>query len=139
MKIDGTRPIAPAQRRDRAKSSDQGGFEPSGESAKARGGAPLGGPASVASVDALLALQGGWDERDPREQAAGRAFDLLDILDDIKIGLLGGGIPRAKLDQLVRALGETRESTGDERLESLLDEVETRARVELAKREASLV
>ena len=138
MKIDGTRPLAPASRRERAKSDKTSSFETSGEAGQARSSGGMSQASGVTSVDALLALQGDWQDENPKQQAAGRAFNLLDILDEIKIGLLEGGIPTAKLNQLIRALGEPREATGDEKLEGLLDEVETRARVELAKHESAL-
>jgi len=91
----------------------------------------------VASIDALLALQG-EDFEGARRRAAGRAFTLLDILDDIKIALLEGGVPAAKLNALLGALSATRDDTHDARLETVLDEVETRAMVELAKYESRL-
>lgn len=121
------------------RAKDKGGarFETTGETGAARragGAAPTVG---VSSVDALLALQG-EDSGALRERATGRAFTLLDILDEIKIALLEGGLPRAKLTELLGALNVTRDDTRDARLESVLDEVETRARVELAKHESLL-
>jgi len=93
------------------------------------------GPTGVASLDALLALQevGGPLER--RRRAVRRAGRILDVLDEVKLSLLEGGLPPAALDRLVSAIREERGGTDDPNLEGLLDEIETRAAVELAKLE----
>ncbi|BDX00198.1 hypothetical protein MACH15_19500 [Maricaulis maris] len=88
---------------------------------------------SVQSVDAILALQGVEDFTHARKRATDRAFDVLDMLDEFKIALLEGGLPRAKLVALMDLLQTRRDATNDARLEAALDEVETRAAVELAK------
>lgn len=98
--------------------------------------AGTGPVASVGSVEALLALQGDHDETGARQRATERAFSLLDVLDDLKIALLDGGVPRSKLLRLMDLLKARRESVSDPRLEAMLDEVETRAAVELAKYDA---
>lgn len=97
------------------------------------GAAGAGGASAVSSVDALLALQEVGDLDAAREQASRRAFSLLDVLDDLKLALLEGGLPPAKLNALMRLLQSDRLSTGDPRLERALDDIETRAAVELAK------
>ena len=136
MKIESNRPVAPTARRAKLSSNAGATFSPEDTASETPTASGLGGAASLNSVDALLALQGQSDDRSPEDRATGRAFTLLDILDDVKIGLLEGGIPHQKLRQLVGALGSERAMTGSPRLEGLLDEVETRARVELAKHES---
>ena len=91
--------------------------------------------AAVMGVDALLTLQdiGGPLER--RRRAVGRAGRLLDILDQVKVALLDGELSTHDLQRLQRALREQRDATDDPRLEGLLDEIETRAAVDLAKLE----
>lgn len=93
------------------------------------------GPTGVGSLDALLALQevGGPLER--RRRAVRRAGRILDVLDEVKMALLDGGLPPAALERLMAAICEERGGTEDARLEGLLDEIETRAAVELAKLE----
>jgi hypothetical protein len=49
--------------------------------------------------------------------------------------LLAGGIPRATLNRLANAVTRRRESFADPHLQSVLDEIELRAHVELAKLE----
>lgn len=97
--------------------------------------AATGGASALTSVDAILALQGVGDFTQARKQATERALSLLDVLDDLKLALLEGGIPRARLVKLMDLLQSRREATNDNRLEAVLDEVETRAAVELAKLE----
>jgi hypothetical protein len=93
------------------------------------------GPTGVASLDVLLALQevGGPLER--RRKAVRRAGRILDVLDEVKLALLDGGLPPAALERLIAAIREERSGTEDPRLEDLLDEIETRAAVEMAKLE----
>ena len=105
----------------------------------AAGPAPVAGAAGVsgvASVDALLALQatGGAPER--RRRAVRRAGRILDVLDEVRIALLGGEFDQSALERLRRAVREERDQTDDPALEAVLDEIETRAAVELAKHEA---
>ncbi|MAK65153.1 MAG: flagellar biosynthesis protein FlgI [Maricaulis sp.] len=103
---------------------------------QASGSAPMSGASavsSVQSVDAILALQGVEDATQAKKKATERAMSLLDVLDELKIGLLEGGLPRSKLVALMNLLQTRRDQTHDAQLEAALDEVETRAAVELAK------
>ena len=102
----------------------------------AAGAAPTAraaGVTGVASLDALLALQemGGPLER--RRKAVGRAGRILDVLDDLRIAVIDGEVSGAHLNHLMRAVRGQRENTEDPRLEGVLDEIEMRAAVELAK------
>jgi hypothetical protein len=117
------------------------GFEPtSAAGVGAAGGASsASGVARVSSLEALIALQevGGPLER--RRRALGRASQILDALEDLKTDLLEGRVTPGALDALTRAVREQRALTDDPRLEALLDEIETRAAVELAKLEGARV
>ena len=106
--------------------------------------APAAGPSQSAGVsassammgvEALLTLQDVGGPLERRRRAVGRASRLLDVLEGLKIALLEGQITGADLDRLQRAIREQRSATDDPRLEGLLDEIETRAAVELAKLE----
>lgn len=89
----------------------------------------------VGSLDALLALQevGGPLER--RRKAVRRAGVILDVLDDLKIAVLDGGVEPATLGRLIEAVRQERGRTGEPGLDDVLEEIETRAAVELAKLE----
>lgn len=94
----------------------------------------VSGAVSLGSVEALLSIQ---ETPDPgqRSKSAGfkRAEDLLDRLDDVRVGLLLGRFSRGRLEALVSRLGEQRSGEVDPTLSALLDEIELRAKVELAK------
>ena len=59
------------------------------------------------------------------------------MLDEVRDGLLAGGIPRATLNRLATAVSKRQEGFSDPKLQGVLDEIELRARVELAKLEQS--
>jgi hypothetical protein len=92
-----------------------------------------GGLTGVASLDALLALQETGGPLERRRRSVGRAGRILDVLDDLKLGVLDGQVSSGSLDRLVRAVRDERQATDDPGLEGVLDEIETRAAVELAK------
>jgi len=89
----------------------------------------------VMGVEALLALQDVGGPLERRRRAVGRAGRILDVLDEIKAGLLGGELSADELDRLRRAIRDERSHTDDPNLEAVLDEVELRAAVEVAKLE----
>ena len=89
----------------------------------------------VNSIDALLALQAVDGPLERRHRAVNRAGRILDVLDDVKVSLLDGEVSPDALDKLVLAIREERDETDDPRLEGVLDEIEMRAAVEMAKLE----
>ena len=102
---------------------------------KAAGG--LTGSAPLAAVSTILALQGVDDTAEQKRRGAEAGEQMLDLLDEVRDGLLAGGIPRATLHRLAGAVAQRRETFADPQLQSILDEIELRARVELAKLEQS--
>jgi len=96
------------------------------------------GVSTLGSVDALIALQEVDGPLGRRRRAIGRAGRLLDELDGLKLALLEGEIGEGGLRRLADAVREQREATSDPRLEALLDQIEARAAVELAKLETAL-
>ncbi|HEY1722783.1 MAG TPA: flagellar assembly protein FliX [Magnetospirillaceae bacterium] len=111
--------------------------------AKQLGGGPeqvdetptIDAPAAVASVDALLAAQavGGDVEEDVRRRLLRRGEDILDRLDELRHALLIGVVPKDRLIQLAQMVRARRDKVADPRLAAVLDEIELRAEVELAK------
>ncbi|MGZ3401910.1 MAG: flagellar assembly protein FliX, partial [Phenylobacterium sp.] len=59
------------------------------------------------------------------------------VLGQIKVGLLEGELSSGDLDRLRRAIRDERDATEDPGLEAVLDEIELRAAVEMAKLERS--
>ena len=89
----------------------------------------------VMGVEALLALQDVGGPLERKRRAVGRAGRILDVLDDIKVALLDGDLSPGELDRLRRAVRDGRAATDDPKLEAVLDEIELRAAVEVAKLE----
>jgi hypothetical protein len=86
-------------------------------------------------MDALLALQGEEDVlTGRRRRQMKRSHDILDALDDIKVSVLSGDLDDEALLRLQARIAEHREDIEDDRLQGVLNEIETRACVELAKR-----
>ena len=55
----------------------------------------ISGPASLASVDSLIALQEVGDSTSGQSRAVIRGEKLLNLLDEVRLGLLSGRIPKA--------------------------------------------
>ena len=89
--------------------------------------------APATSLDAMLALQQVDDPLLKKRKLVRRGTQLLDTLEDMKSDLLTGRVSEGRLNQLMAVLSQARDKA-DPRLESLLDDIELRARVELAKR-----
>ena len=92
---------------------------------------------AVSSLDALIAAQTVPDstEQSKRKRAEMRGTVLLDMLDDIRMGLLSGSLSAESLTALSRAIKAQRERLDDPKLMAILDDIDLRAQVELAKYE----
>ncbi len=136
MEIGSTRRIesAAVRRSGRAGAADSKGFAAE-EMADAKAAAALTGTGPIAAVDSILALQGIEDSTDSRTRGVNHGEQLLKLLDEVRDGLLAGGIPRVTLTRLALAIAKRRESFADPKLQGVLDEIDLRARVELAKLE----
>ena len=89
--------------------------------------------APIASIDAIMALQGVDDSTSSDQKALNKGKDLLDRLEDIRHGLLIGSIPVERLKQLKQTLASYDVSSADPKLAEIVQEIEVRAAVELAK------
>ena len=91
--------------------------------------------APLAALDSILALQGVDDATSGRSKGLARGQQILEMLDELREGLLSGSLPRATLHRLTGALSTRSECFADPQLQPVLDEIELRAQVELAKLE----
>jgi len=89
--------------------------------------------APASSIDALLAMQAVEDPMAGRRKLVRRGRSLLDALDALQADLLVGRISEGHLNQLMALIGQARDRQ-EPGLDALLDDIELRARVELAKR-----
>ena len=97
--------------------------------------AAVSAPGPLTALDSILTLQGMDDSMNGRSKGLQHGEHLLDMLDQVRDGLLAGGIPRSTLNRLAVAVGRRHESFADPKLQGVLDEIELRAHVELAKLE----
>jgi Class II flagellar assembly regulator len=135
MKIDPSARLrsTPTRRTGRARAPSAAGVFESHLAAPAEDGAPLAAPQAAASINPLLAVQEVADATSGRAHAKARGEAMLERLDDIRIGLLAGFVPRDRLEDLLRLVNDERSSAVGDRLGEVLDEIELRAKVELAK------
>jgi hypothetical protein len=94
---------------------------------------PVSAPKATANIDALLALQGVEDPTERRKRSVQRGKGALDVLDDLKLGLLAGNLNAATVNRLRDAAANLKSSSGDPGLDAVLSEIELRVEVELAK------
>jgi Class II flagellar assembly regulator len=97
--------------------------------------APAAAPGPLTALDSILALQNVDDSTSGPSKGVSHGEQLLDLLDNVRDGLLSGSIPRATLNRLATAVSRRQESFVDPKLQGVLDEIELRAKVELAKLE----
>jgi hypothetical protein len=91
-------------------------------------------PKAATGIDALLAMQGiEEDLTERRKRSVQRGKRALDVLDDLKIGLLSGNFDASTVSRLRDAAANLKSSSGDPGLDSVLSEIELRVEVELAK------
>lgn len=89
--------------------------------------------ASAPSLDALLALQSVETFPERRRRAVARGRNLLGALDEVRLGLLQGMVDPALPERLRALLAEAHEALDEAGLDEVLDAVDLRAQVELAK------
>ncbi|CAA7618598.1 flagellar assembly protein FliX [Magnetospirillum sp. UT-4] len=92
-------------------------------------------PSALGAMDAVLLVQSVGDapEREARQRMIRHGEHILDRLEDIRHGLLLGTVPESKLVELAQMVRNRRDTCTDPRLAALLDEIELRAEVEIAK------
>lgn len=95
--------------------------------------APAAPSRDVGGIDALIALQGIEDPAERRRRAVTRGRAALDVLDELKLALLGGTVDAHVMNRLKAAAAALKDSAGDPELDAVLAEIELRAEVELAK------
>ena len=94
------------------------------------------GPHGVGATGAVSGVIGVQEVDDALAHASRgkmRAQDILDRLDEMRVQLLTGTLSKEKLMQLAHMVSSRRPNVTDPRLTEILDEIDLRAQVELAK------
>lgn len=139
MKIDSTGPVrsSPIKKGERASKTAQPGQFAKHLDDNVEGVSGAASTAPAHSVDGVVAIQevGDATENESHSRARQWGNDTLDQLELIKLDLLAGGIPKGRLMNLAKIVADRREKTDDPDLDALLDDIELRVRVEIAKYE----
>jgi len=132
MRIYGTNAAGAAAKPNAARRAAAGGFSVSEPET------PHNTPAatslrSVSSLDSLMALQGIESPTERRKRAVLKGRRALDVLDDLKLGMLDGSLDGSTISRLKVAADGLAEGTGDPGLDAVMGEIELRVAVEIAK------
>jgi len=88
---------------------------------------------TIGGIDALMALQGEEDLPERRRRAVRHGRVALDVLDELKVEVLGGTLGPSTLMRLKSATAGLKDSSGDPELDAVLAEIDLRVEVEIAK------
>ncbi|MBI1215326.1 MAG: flagellar assembly protein FliX [Alphaproteobacteria bacterium] len=118
-----------------AKGTGDGSFSGLIEVGGAAENKPAASGVAINRIDALLSLQEAEEasSEEIAKRAKRRGIDLLDQLDRLRLGLLTGEVPPDALHHLKNMLGAHRDKVEDPQLAAVLDEIDLRVQVELAK------
>ncbi len=132
MRIEGPNGTALAAKPAGARRVSGGGFTLAEQQAPRNAGA-AGSLRAISTVDALLALQGVEDPAERKKRAVIKGRRALDVLDELKLGLIDGSVDRSTLSRLQVAADGLNDASGDAGLDAVLGEIDLRVAVELAK------
>lgn len=133
-RIDGPstmRPAGTVRRAGKTASSSGSSFSKHLEESEESSG--VQGTSSLGSVNCVLDIQEVDDALSRAARGKLRAEDLLDKLDELRLDLLTGAISENKLQRLAQVVASRRAEINDPNLNQILDEIDLRAQVELAK------
>jgi hypothetical protein len=105
------------------------------ESTASGGTAPSVEVGALSGVESVLSVQESTSATDERSRGLVRRYgdDLLARLDELQLGLLAGSFPKEKLADLAKTLRARRQNSDDPILNEIINEIELRAEVEIAK------
>lgn len=138
MRIEGPRPTDSIKKNEKTrKTGGASGEFKSFLAGDTEGASEASSAPMIADVGALLIAQASEDpaERKARKRMKDRAENVLSALDGVRRGLLNGKLSTLEMESVSRSIAERREKINDPKLTEILDEVELRAQVELAKME----
>jgi hypothetical protein len=106
-----------------------------GDSAPAKAASATPAARAITGVDAIVAIQSVSDSLLAKKRRVRHGHDMLDILEQMKIDLLSGDISPQRLNRLMRLVDQKLPELEPGPLRDVLEEIELRARVEIAKRD----
>ncbi len=136
MKIEGPAKTQKSGKSDKGKKTNTGdnafGSLVAGASQETSGAAAA---QSIAKVDALLTVQGAEDpaERKARKKMKERGDSVLRQLDHLRLGILTGNMTLGQIINLADVVASHRENINDPMMTAVLDEIDLRAQIEIAK------
>lgn len=134
MKIEGPRNVSSGAGAKRAGGAAAPGFAPAAESAQ-RASAPAG-VGALHALDAVLALQAEGFNPERRARQIKRGREALDALGEVEKALAFGDAPE-RMRGALEAAAAAAEPTGEADLDAVLNEIDIRVAVELAKLDMS--
>lgn len=143
MKIEGPGKSAPTSnvKRTQKKTGDGGAFlDALGDMGEPSGVTGATATHSIANIDLLLSAQAVEDptERAARQRMKLRAGLLLNELEKVRHGMLSGGLTVGNMLDVADVVASHREKIADPQLTSILDEIDLRAQIEIAKMKLAL-
>lgn len=95
---------------------------------------------SIAMVDSLLAAQSVEDPtaRAAKKRMRSRSMNVLDELEKLRMGMLSGSMTVGHMIDIADVVASHREKITDPSLTAIMDEIDLRAQVELAKMRAAM-
>lgn len=143
-KIGSSRPTTPAARAAKVKRSSAtsgSAFADALSGASASDGVehtqPVSAPVAAADIGGLLSIQEVSEESLNRQKSIKQGKFTLQVLEQLRDALLLGNLPVSTIRDLEKIVRQERAIIHDPRLNEVLDDIELRAAVELAKLEMS--
>lgn len=131
MRIEGPGRPTNVGKKGGTKSGSQAKFS-LGDAGQTQKAAGAGASAPIAAIDSILALQSVEDPLFAKRKAIKRGESILETLEAMKADLLAGQVSEGQLNRLMALVQQARVQS-DPDLDALIDDIELRAKVELAK------
>ena len=129
----GVRGAQPLRKTGKSEKSSSTGFSQHLQDDGIGASGALTGLSSVSGMGSLLGVQEVDDATQRASKGRKRASQLLDQLDDVRMGLVNGVLSKDQLLRLSAMAQSEKTQVDDPRLNEILDDIDLRARVELAK------
>lgn len=127
------RSTAPAKKAGKAGSASSTNFSQHMQEENVGAAGAVSGMGSVSSVGALIGLQEVGDATERAAKGKKRGTLLLSQLDELRLALLSGTISKDQLMRLAAMVQSQRDEIDDPGLVQILEDIDLRVRVELAK------